>query len=68
MEQQIYSYIEIKELETGKVIQRLDVSDKSQKTIEKAEMGMNINLNHQKYYTFSFDSEYKLDEIPCSTT
>lgn len=43
--------IEIVEFETGKVVESIDVSNKSFKTIERIERGININLNHNSYYT-----------------
>lgn len=59
----MYFYIEIKELETAKVIKRLDCTDNSKRSREKIESGMNINLNHEEYYTFSFESETQLPII-----
>lgn len=58
-----YYYLEIKSLEDGKVVKRFDLTSDSQHNRDKCERGANINLNHEKYYTFSFDSETKLDVI-----
>lgn len=37
--------------ETGKEEDRIDVTGKTDTEIEKIERGININLNHDKYYT-----------------
>lgn len=59
----LFKYIEIKEYENGKVVKRIDVSNESDHNMDKIESGMNINLNHEKYYTFSYDSEVKLETV-----
>lgn len=59
----IFKYVEIKNYENGKVEKRYDVSDRSNGMIDKFERGLNINLNHNKFYTFSFESEIKLDAV-----
>lgn len=55
-----FQYIEIKSYEGGEVVRRLDVTGKSGKRLDLIEAGLNRNLNHDKYYTFTFDSETKL--------
>lgn len=57
------TYIEIKSLENSEVVKRLDVTGKTDRQQEQIEMGMLRNLNRDKYYTFSYDSETKLPEI-----
>lgn len=59
----IYKYIEIKSYGNGEVIKRLDVSDKTDRSVDVIDSGMNMNLNHDKYYTFCLDSEKKLEVI-----
>lgn len=59
----IYKYIEIKDFESQGVVKRLDVSNKSERDIEKIDSGMNRNLNHDKYYTTDFTSDFELDTI-----
>ena len=59
----IFKYIEIKNYDNGKVEKRYDVSDRGNGMIDKFERGLNINLNHDKFYTFSFESETKLDAV-----
>ena len=58
-----YKYIEIKNYGDGGVIKRLDVSKKTDGSVDTSEAGMNRNLNHDKYYTLSYDSEVELDII-----
>jgi len=59
----IFKYVEIKNYDNGKVEKRYDVSDRGNSMIDKFERGLNINLNHDKFYTFSFESETKLDAV-----
>jgi hypothetical protein len=42
-------YIEIKHDRTGEIIQRWDVSHKSDRDIERIINGVSINLNHAEY-------------------
>lgn len=44
-------YIEVVERESGKVIHKVDVSDKSERQAERVMDGMDRNLNHEKFYT-----------------
>ena len=59
----IFKYVEIKNYDNGKVEKRYDVSDRGNSMIDKFERGLNINLNHDKFYTFSYESETKLDAV-----
>jgi hypothetical protein len=43
--------IAIREHGTHKLIHEVDVTNKIQTQIDRIESGMNINLNHKKYYT-----------------
>ena len=45
------TYIEIIEFKTKKVTKRFDVTGKNERMIDKFDDGLNINLNHDKYYT-----------------
>ena len=58
-----FRYIEIKTYGDGGVIKRLDVSGKSDRQIDVVEAGINRNLNHDEYYTTSFDSKVEHDII-----
>ena len=55
-----YTYIEIKEYSTDQVTARVDVTGKTERQIDKTERGMNINLNHDKFYTA--EAEYKTQQ------
>ncbi len=59
----LFAYLEVKEFSSGKVIKRMDLRGKSIRDIDKIEAGLNRNLNHEKYYTFYWDSEKKFDTI-----
>jgi hypothetical protein len=56
-------YIEIVETKTDKIVLRSDVTEKSEKNIERIEYGMNINLNHSKFFTRVIDSEKELPKV-----
>jgi hypothetical protein len=59
----IFKYLEVKSYENGEVVKRLDVSNESDRSIDRIERGLNINLNHEAFYTFSYESEYMQDVI-----
>lgn len=59
----MYKYLEVVDDDSNEVVQRLDVSDKSERSVERIENGMNINLNHSKYTTQINTSEVKLSII-----
>ena len=44
-------YIVIMERETNNIIHEVDVTGKNDRTIDNIEDGMNINLNHDLYFT-----------------
>lgn len=43
--------IEVIEIETCKVVDTVDCGRDSLKSAQQVQRGMNINLNHKKYYT-----------------
>jgi len=43
--------IVIKEYETDKILKKIDCNGMSEKEIDKFDDGLNINLNHELYYT-----------------
>jgi hypothetical protein len=53
-------YIEVVDYKTKKVIHRMDVSSKSERSVERIEDGLNINLNHDKYFSRVQESEEAL--------
>lgn len=54
------TYVEIIETATGKVVDRIDVSERDERGIDKVERGVNINLNHEEYHTEVRESEVEL--------
>ena len=44
-------YINVVDCETNEIVKQVDVTGKSERSIGKIEDGLNINLNHNKYYT-----------------
>lgn len=63
MEQVLYTYLEIIQYNSGNVIKRMDLSGKTDNEIDKIDSGLNINLNHNEYYTLVFGSESKKEII-----
>lgn len=59
----MYKYLEIVKDKGNEVVKRLDVSDKSERSIEKIENGMNINLNHNEYTVQYNESDVELPVI-----
>lgn len=45
-----YKYIEIRRRD-GTLVKRFDVTGSSERTIDRTEDGMNINLNHDEFLT-----------------
>jgi hypothetical protein len=59
----IFKYIEVKSWDDGGVVKRLDVSEKTDRSVATIEDGMNRNMNHEKFYTFFCASEVELEVI-----
>ncbi len=55
-----FKYIEVRSFEAEEVVERINVSDMTERQIDKVERGMNINLNHKSYYTQVTESEEQL--------
>ena len=45
------TYLEVTEFKTKKVVARYDVTGRPERMVDKFYDGLNINLNHDKYYT-----------------
>jgi len=43
--------IQIVEYKTSSVVKEIDVTGKLERQIEKIDSGININLNHEKFFT-----------------
>jgi len=56
-------YIEVKAFKGGEVIHRIEVTGKSERTIDRIDTGLNLNLNHELYYTTVNEYDYKQDEL-----
>lgn len=59
----MYKYLEIVSHEDGEVVKRSDVTNKTERTIDKIDSGMNRNLNHAEYFTRETESEEELKTI-----
>lgn len=59
----MYKYIEIIELDTDKVVKRIDVTGRGERSIERVEDGININLNHDEFITQLNESEKELEKV-----
>lgn len=59
----LFKYLEIKNWEDAGVIRRIDVSEKTERQVGEFKNGMDINLNHDQFYTVSYDSEVELPTI-----
>jgi hypothetical protein len=53
-------YIEVIQKATKKVVKRMDVSSQSERSIDRIERGMSINMNHAEYFAQQNESETEL--------
>lgn len=53
-------YLEIIQTKDEKVVKRMDVSTQSERSIDRLERGMNINLNQTDYHIKVKESETEL--------
>jgi len=53
----MYKYIEVVAFDGKQVVMRMDVTGKPERQIDRIESGININLNHEDYYTTVSDYE-----------
>ena len=49
--------LQIREIDTGDVVHELDVTGRSENSVERIERGMLINLNRDKYYVDDIEKE-----------
>jgi len=59
----MYKYLEIVKDDTNEVVSRMDVTDKSERQIDKIWDGASINLNHDDYSLQLNECETKFDKI-----
>lgn len=57
----MHKYIEIIENDTRLVVHRIDVTGRTERTIDRAEGGVNLNLNHGKFHTAI--CEYEQEQV-----
>lgn len=57
-----FKYLEVISFEGG-VVKRLDVTNESDRNIDRIEIGVNINLNHELFYTSLYDGDEKREVI-----
>ena len=55
------TYIEVKTYESEECVKRIDVTGKSERSIDRIESGMNRNMNHKDYYTVQVETEKELE-------
>lgn len=56
----MYKYLEIVSIKTHKAVLRVDVTGKSERSIERTEMGMLMQMNREEYHTSETESETTL--------
>lgn len=57
-------YLQIIHKKSEIVIKRFDVTDKTERSIDRLEDAVNINLNHREYKTDTKESETELELEP----
>ena len=57
----MYKYLEIVEDSTNEVACRMDITNCSERQIERLENGVHINMNHDKFHTREMEYEEKQD-------
>ena len=55
--------IHIKKIGTDKIVKRIDVTDKSPRSIDRVQDGLNRNLDHENYYTVLWDNANDTESI-----
>ena len=51
------AYIQVVSFETEEVIHQIEITGKTHTQIERIDNGLNINLNHEKFYTREVEVE-----------
>lgn len=59
----MFKYLEIVKKETKEIVKRMDITNQSERQIERIEMGVLMNLNIKEYYIKIATSETKLERI-----
>jgi hypothetical protein len=54
------NYICVVRYSNGEIVKKVDVTGKGERMVDKVDRGMNINLNHDEFYTVEMnDKELK---------
>lgn len=59
----MYKYLEIKEDKTGRIVRRIDLTKKNERSIERIYNSSCINLNHNEYSVKFNNSDIELDNF-----
>jgi len=59
----MYKYLEITRDKDNEVVNRIDVTGKTERSCEVIESGMNQNLNHNEYTVDEIESETEKDIV-----
>lgn len=59
----MFKYLEIVKKETNEIVKRMDITNQSERQIERIEMGVLMNLNVKEYHIKIATSETKLERI-----
>lgn len=51
------TYLVVKSFETDEIVEKIDVTGQSERSIDRTDRGLNINLNHEEYYTAVINEE-----------
>jgi hypothetical protein len=56
------NYICIISYENGEIIDKIEVTGKGERSIDRVDRGINININHEKYYTVEMNEQELKDK------
>ena len=51
-------YISVVQYKTAEVVKRIDVTGKTERQIDSIDSGLNVNLNHEEFYTVYEEEDY----------
>lgn len=59
----MYTYLEFVRIENGEVVKRLNMTGKSERQIERTEMGMLMRCDRERFFVNTNESEVELELI-----
>lgn len=59
----MYTYIEIRRIDTDEVVKRIDATGKSESVVDRIEMWVLHNMDTDNFYTESVESDQQLTPI-----